>query len=603
MDSGAVGTRTSIESMYVNLRTNLFPDPEAFINNYYKSYTEKTGSIMFNYDYKIKYLKIAQTYNVDTEEYTDSTDFTQLKFLHGNRVMHVKDWFKRRIMFLDGVYGIRGNAITIPSNIESPTTSLWASNKTSGSAAEVKFGISMAGVSKVLYHYSYGESYGSFWLSENQEDYIVPMPAGSEIIYVYANKYITKFENFKNYLWIGLNNIDLPLLEELDLSNLKNLPYNDFFVGGVYSTNPPIGLKNIKNLTLSGLTLSGDGASAYDLNLSNCEKIQKLDISYSSITKVTLPTKAVLKELNLAGTEITTLNLSNQTFLKTLILDDCLKLTTITLTNCSSLEYLNIPKNVTTVNIINCASLSNLNIPYSSVNNSISPLVAINIDTCPGLKYFDINGQNNPALNVNLVGAWNLESLNISGTRASVLRLASLLENGVAKFKSLKSINISRTDTFTLEFNDTVYDYLDLTAFPDLDNIQASSCTKLVKVKCLNNQANPINLQSSSFFGCNALTTLQGHYALNGSEVFKGCSALKLNEVGTYDSNGFNVFLPGTDVCNISIIPTLSSLIGCFESCVSLSYGDFRYVMMRLTSTITSLESTFKGCTGVGGEI
>ena len=80
----------SIEKMYINLRENLFPDPEEFIDKYYKSYTEATGSIMFNYDYKIKYLKVAQTYD-PVNGYVDSTDFSQLKFLHGNRVMHVRD--------------------------------------------------------------------------------------------------------------------------------------------------------------------------------------------------------------------------------------------------------------------------------------------------------------------------------------------------------------------------------------------------------------------------------------------------------------------------------------------------------------------------------
>jgi len=46
---------------------------------------------MFNYDYKVKYLKVAQTYNNVSGQFEDTTDFSQLKFLHGNRVIHVKD--------------------------------------------------------------------------------------------------------------------------------------------------------------------------------------------------------------------------------------------------------------------------------------------------------------------------------------------------------------------------------------------------------------------------------------------------------------------------------------------------------------------------------
>nr|DAK03641.1 MAG TPA: hypothetical protein [Bacteriophage sp.] len=35
MDSGSTENRTSLESLYVNLRTNLFPDPDKFIKDYY----------------------------------------------------------------------------------------------------------------------------------------------------------------------------------------------------------------------------------------------------------------------------------------------------------------------------------------------------------------------------------------------------------------------------------------------------------------------------------------------------------------------------------------------------------------------------------------
>ena len=69
--------------------------------------------------------------------------------------MHVKDWFKKRILFLDGVYGINANTVTLPTNIESPVTSLWAANKATGSPLGTKFGVTMSASSKVLYHYSH----------------------------------------------------------------------------------------------------------------------------------------------------------------------------------------------------------------------------------------------------------------------------------------------------------------------------------------------------------------------------------------------------------------------------------------------------------------
>lgn len=602
-DSGSTENRTSLESLYVNLRTNLFPDPDKFIKDYYQSYTEKTGSIMFNYDYKIKYLTISKTYDPDTGEYHDSTDFSQLKFLHGNRVMHVRDWFRKRVMFLDGVYGYKDNTNLLPTTIESPITGLWANNKATGSNTEIRFGTDITANSQILYHYSHDKTTGAFWISETPTSVILPMPTGETVIYMYANKYITDFTKFKSYPWTGLDNINLPLLQELDLSGLSNIDASYFFQGGVYNEANDIGLKNIKKLNLSRVKLIGSNASAYTLDLSGCRKIQELDISYSTITKVTLPDSAVLKKYNLSGTEITSLTLSNQSFLEDLVIDECEKLTSIEINNCAALKTLNIPSNVHTVIIRNCESMEVISIPYISVNNSVSPLRQVTIDNCPGLKTFDVSGQNNESLKLELTGAWNLEELDISNTKTQDIILPSLYVNGEPNFKSLKSLNISGTSLSTLKYNDRVFDYLDLTAFPDLENISALSCRSLVEVRCRNDKDNPIELNSSAFRECTSLVRVKGHLALLGNEVFRNCSSFYLNSNEVYTQYGTDVFLTGDNVTNITFDSKLEDTYCMFESCSSLSYNDFKYLMVRLTPNLTSLEGMFKGCTNISGDI
>ena len=598
-DSGSTENRESLESTYVNLRRNLFPDPEKFINDYYKSYTDSTGSIIFNYDYNVKYLKIARTYNPDTGQFVDSTDFSQLKFLHGNRVMHVKDWFKRRIMFLDGVYGYGNDGVTIPSNIESPITSLWAANKATGSSTETKFGTEMAGNSKILYHYTHDKTEGAFWIDEGMAEVVLPMPTGETVIYMYANKYITEFTKFGTYPWTGLNNINLPLLESMNLSGLSNIDSSDFFQGGVYNKNTGIGLKNVRTLNLSRLKLIGSSASAYTLDVSGCDKLQSLDISYSTITKVTLPSSAVLKEYNLSGTDITSLKLENQSFLETLLIADCNKLTTIEINNCPSLTTLNVPQNVSTIIIRNCEGMKELSIPYTSVNNSISPLKSVTIDNCPGMTTFSVAGQNNTGLKIELTGAWNLEVLDLSNTSTTDILLPSI--NRAPFFTSLRRLNISNTDIYKLTYNDTDFDYLDLSSFPDLNDIYAFNCEQLTKVKCINNEANPIELQDSAFTGCANLTRVIGHYSIEGTNVFRDCGNLTFNTPEIYARYGVDQFIPGDDVTNISFKSTLSSALRTFENCIGMSYEDFRYVMLRLPSSITTLESTFKNCSGISG--
>ena len=189
----------------------------------------------------------------------------------------------------------------------------------------------------------------------------------------------------------------------------------------------------------------------------------------------------MLKTYNLSGTGITSLNLANQSFLEFVNITNCNNLLTINIENCASLKGLNIPSNVQTIIIKNCGELSTLDIPYSSSNNSISPLLNVIIDNCPGLKNLNLSGQNNPNLKIELVGAWNLESLNLNAVATTDILLPSLYVNGQPNFKSLKSLNISYTNIKSLNYNDISYDYLELSAFPDLDFLYASGCKELEK--------------------------------------------------------------------------------------------------------------------------
>lgn len=603
IDSGSTQNRVSLESLYVNLRTNLFPDPDKFIKDYYQSYTEQTGSIVFNYDYRVKYLTISKTYDPDTGKYEDSTDFSQLKFLHGNRVMHVRDWFRRRIMFLDGVYGFEDNTNSLPTTIESPITGLWASNKATGSSTDIRFGTNITANSKLLYHYSHDKTSGAFWLDETPSSVILPIPSGETVVYMYANKYITDFSKFKSYPWTGLDNINLPLLQELDLSNLTNIDAKNFFLGGVYNTSTGVGLKNIRKLNLSGVKLIGDTASTYTLGLAGCKKIQELDVSRSTITKVTLPDSAVLKVYNLSETDITSIKLENQSFLETLLIDDCLKLTSIEINNCGALKGLKIPPNVKTVVIRNCEGMESLSILYTSVNNSVSSLTQVTLDNCPGLKSFNVAGQNNPALKLELAGAKSLEALNLSNVKTPDITLPSLFVNGIPNFYSLKQLNISNTTLSTLKYNDIVFDYLDLTAFPNLENIEATNCRQLVEIRVKNDNTNPIEIQRGAFKECTSLRRIKGHLLLLGEEIFRGCSAFYLNPDDIYTQFGTDVFLTGDNVTNITFSPELLSTYFLFENCGSLSYNDFKYLMVRLTNKVSSLEGMFKGCYNVSGDI
>lgn len=581
-DATGMGVEKDLETLYVELRRDIIRDPEEFIENQYVSYTNNTGAIVFNYDYKIKYFEKKIIYNSDGS-LEDSTDFSQLKFLHGNRTISVKDWFVKRIYFLDSVY-IKNRGDSNLSGITSPKISLWNSNKSFGGSGYFSSKISAS--SKMMISYSYAAGVGgSFWVDESDSEISLPMPGGQTTITIYGNPFITKFDNFKAFNWNTLTDINFPILEELDLSGDIELG-SDFLTGGAYNPSLNKGLKSLKKLNLSGITITNN---SYTLDLSGCSNLQEVDISNSSITNVILPTSAVLKVYKLANTAVESLTIENQSFLSVLDISGCNNLTSITIKNCPSLQTISVPQNVKTVNINSCETFSYLSIPYTSVNNSISNLSLLHIEDCPGMTNIELSGQNNPSLVLELAGAYNLERLNLSNITTSNIILAPK-----ANFTTLKSLNISNTSIKSLNYDssDNV-DYLDLSNFPDLQDIQAYNCSELTKVVCSNNVDNPIELQGNSFKNCSNLTDLYGYFNIQGTEVFRGCTNFSLKR---QDGEEFMENATNMSFSTISLYYT-------FEGCTSLTYSDFKYIMSKLNSTVTSIEGIFKGCTGINGAI
>ena len=583
-------TRDGIAETYQNLRTGLFADPDTFMDNYFTAHTNKIGAIVYNYDYKIKYLVQSSVYDVITGTIEEPV-YDQLKYLHGTRDISVRTWFKKRLRFLDGVYGFDSSGNSALGTIESPITTYWTKNKAKGDSSSPLFGTILQADSKIYFKYSTQGNTGGFWLSEDEINAIILRPSGESTVAIYANKYITKFSALKDYNWTVFKSLEFPSLLTLDLHGLINIAEFSLSSSDIV---------RVQSIDFSNLKILG---TAGGLDLKNCSNLQSLNLSNSSFTAITLPASSILETLNLSGLNITSLiigkdsvdsmTVNGQPFLSNINISGCNFIETVYINNCESLKTLTVPGSVKHVTIINCPQFESLYIPYTSVNNSTSNLVSIYIESCPGLKTFDISGQNNTGLVVNLLGAYNLESLNLSNTNCTITLPIK------ASFTTLKSLNISNT-SITHFWDDTM---LDLSNFENLSKINAYNCNKLIQVKCVNNLSNPIELQYSSFGYCTSLQRLYGYFLLQDSEVFRGCSALKLNDSSTYTNQGFKTFLVGEDVTNIIFDENLINSYYTFEGCRNLSYDDFKFIMYRLTSNLTSLEGMFKDCSNISGDI
>ena len=76
---------------------------EFFINEYYLRQTGDCGSLIFNLDYKLKYLLQFKNNN-----YTMPKDLSKL---HGRKIAYTRNWLRNRLLFLDGLFLWKNNTL------------------------------------------------------------------------------------------------------------------------------------------------------------------------------------------------------------------------------------------------------------------------------------------------------------------------------------------------------------------------------------------------------------------------------------------------------------------------------------------------------------
>jgi hypothetical protein len=99
--------------------------------------------------------------------------------------------------------------------------------------------------------------------------------------------------------------------------------------------------------------------------------------------------------------------------LEEIIINGCNELETISLSDCPKLRSITIPASVKSIFLGNCESIESLTAVYSGPSREISNLRLITVTACPGLKSIDLSNQNNEDLEISLVGAPNLEYVNL----------------------------------------------------------------------------------------------------------------------------------------------------------------------------------------------
>lgn len=517
-----------------NTNYNSFID--LFVDEFFDKQTNSCGSMLFNYDYQIKYLE-----QNDPGDYTFHSN-ANITFLHGRRVSYIKHWLKERVLFLDSVMTWRD-----PSRLSNYSFKNNINNVIEfSSGATINSNIPITTNTSLLINGIVANNVNTFyWMKKNKEtathtrftvssDILVSYSNSSNIIKI-GDDTTTKLSDYRIKqikITDNANNLDaqgLPSLTNLNFSNDRMWAQNSF----------PIECFNRASVSeLRTVNFSNSKPNnTYQLDFSDkFTKITDIDISNSKVSTLNMPDAPLLTLKVYGAANLNEFNLKNQKYLEEVSLSGCNALRYISIDNCYSYKKLiieskpNLQKvivrscsNIERIEIRNCNNLSEVNIGdcknlqvikinrCSKLNNlsisNVGGLVELNLAYCTSLEAIKFN---------NLISGDTLRTFDINHTKIS--KIQGNINDGI------QNINFVET------YNNTVL--LDLSKFPNLtylgdstrkDNLgvnvtneyfDASYNEYVEQIKFSNDFNKPIHI-TKPFRSCYYLQRVYGHISLD----------------------------------------------------------------------------------------
>lgn len=514
--------RMLIDNIIGNSKNSVKIHPgDWFVDTYFKPQMENCGPVLFNLDYKIKYLAQVE------DNYNDYSNSKALSKLHGRKISIVRDWLKKHIDFLDSLFYLRdtSQSVNYYNNV------LSACNSTVGTTPVY---LPMKSNSPVILKHSLGSNTSSFYFMPENVYTNVAMAnqytSDRSLVWLFtcSNKIIELGNNIVplNSIDIGALNVDntvniidgngFPSLTSIDLSNLTNI--TSLNVINLFASRD---ISELRDINLSGINGTPLSISFVDNN-NNTKfiKLNSINISGSkNIQSVLLPS-IPLSSVNFSNSMIQKLTLNNQRFIKTVDITGCSNLQEINLRYCDAYQDLNLNNynELHTISILNCPSISSI------IIDNCKSLKNINIEQCSNLKTIQINncpnltGINNVSNNVTfIINECNkLISVNLSNN-------INLTHLAIYNSTNITSINLTNTNIYNIKINNTddiIGNHVDLTNLNNLTDFYLTNNTKITELYLPNIRKTPVNVNIQS---CKLLKRVYGHIRINQNSMFVDC--------------------------------------------------------------------------------
>lgn len=584
-------------------RTNisLLSNSSLFVENYFSAQTKDCGELLYNYDYRVKYLT---KYQKDDQS---PASYANVEFLHGTRNDFVRDWLKKRLTFMDGVFLFSNNNVIYPYNEKGSFKCGGA--QSNNSVLTVKMN------SPAILSINIGNATGGetrYFVEENVDTdiYLPSLSSFNTQITINNMSEISKMEGLDIIRFQGfMTSMSLPSMSEINVQNTDTLSSNPIDFSTIFvKRQDGKSMSDIRHINLSNTSFwSGNsGVNSFPVDIQNYNKLKTIDISNGCVTSLALP-NAALSSIIITNSTIERVTLADQPFISKVDFTGCNKLQSVEISNCNQITelYLRNLNDLTSINVIGCAKLQKIYAP------NCNKLATFNVSNSNALTSVTLSNCGNNNLAISLVGAPNLEELYLNNTNTE-----DTIEFAL-NFDKLKILDLSSSNIKAFQYGNnpvaTTEDgavILDLSPFT-FDNLNICyNSSKYIKFK--NSKTNPYPVNSSTFSNCSNLQRVFGHIKLTSGSVFSTCNNFfihnVLDDITTKPTRN-QWYGPDTDTedgatqwnnnynleTNITVATT--SLSSCFYGTKCNLYD--AYYILNMCDNVTDISAMFSNCANI----
>lgn len=507
---------STLEALWDLWRNNasICKDVNDYVDNYFAAQTKNCGELLFNYDYNVKY------FTAYVGEQGGAASYANIEALHGTRIEFVRDWLRKRVYFFDGVFKYANANNIQPYNYKGTFSAGGAE------ATNPKFTVT-SNIPAIFVVNVGNTSDTRYFLPEGEPTEISMSPISSFNTQITINNIsqINDIEGLKDIRFQRfMSSMKLPSFSKLDLSSVDTLSNNPVPFETIFVNDEDF--SDVRHIDLSNTKFwaGSEEGTTFTVNIEKYTKLKDINIANSVVTSMSLP-NASLASLNITNSTIETIKLSNQPFLETIDFSGCRRLKSVTIDSCEKITELNLSGlgDLTTLSITSCPNL----VSIIATNNG--NLTTFNVSNCNAVKNINISQCINRNLTIYIVGAPNIETLNVSSTNtANDIQAAASLPN-------LKTLDISNSQVVAIQYgNNPIPTYNENKIFDvsvlNLTTFTVTNAKGVHYFKFANSKTAPYSVGDSKFVGCTTLKRVFGHIKLTGGAVFSECTSFYIHE-------------------------------------------------------------------------